>query len=355
MLIKCPHCSAPVTLPKGQTSMECQYCHSLIREPAAPSVGQRGSVGGIAVAVGCLVVVLGAAVLFGVVPFFMYSRPSATDHFAVSAPVVAAPLPEPVPAMPAARSPVTKVTSFGEEGTGPGQLSHAVRIAVASDGAVFVAESTTGRVQKFTAQGAYVDVITLPPDALTKQLGVFGLSMDVKDHLFVNRVGDVLVYDAKTLALVRTVAGSYPDRYFHGGLDVDATSHLFALTDRTGDVDLVTVDAKGTALKRKRVDAKDVAVDGVGTKVLVGDELTVLDAKDEVVVKVGGVNGRAVALDGKGHVFVATGSTVEVFGLKGAKVQSLPVRADDLTLDASHRLVTLSGSTVEVHEVEFAP
>lgn len=355
MLMKCPHCSAPVTLPKGQTSMECQYCHSVIREPAAPSVGQRSSVGGIAVAVGCLVLLVGVMVLFGVGPFFMFLRPSPPPPVAVSVPVVAAPLPEPVPAMPAPRSPVTKVSSFGEAGTGAGQLSHAVRIAVASDGAVFVAESTTGRVQKFTAQGAYVDVIALPPDALTKQLGVFGLTMDVKDHLFVNRVGDVLVYDAKTLGLVRTIAGSYPDRYFHGGLDVDATGHLFALTDRTGDIDLVTVDAKGKAVKRKRVDAKDVAVDGVGTKVLVGGELTVLDAKDEVVVKVGGVKGSAVALDGKGHVFVATGSTVEVFDLKGGRLQTLPVRADDLTLDAAHRLVTLSGSTVEVHEVELAP
>lgn len=356
MLLKCPHCSAPVTLPEGQSSMECQYCHSLIREPAAPSVGQRSNVGGVMVivgALGCVVVVGLVLLLVGVSPLIMLASP--TPPSIVTAPVPAVPLPTPVPAMPVPRSPVTKVSSFGEAGTGPGQLSHAVRLAVASDGAVFVAESTTGRVQKFTAQGAYVDVITLPPDALTKQLGVFGLTMDVKDHLFVNRVGDVLIYDAKTLALVRTIAGSYPDRYFHGGLDADATGHLFALTDRTGDVDLVTVDAKGKAVKRKRVNAKDVAVDGVGTKVLVGDELTVLDAKDEVVAKVGDVKGSAVALDGKGHVFVATGSTVEVFDLKGGRLQSLPVRADDLTLDSAHRLITLSGSTVEVHEVELSP
>jgi hypothetical protein len=246
-----------------------------------------------------------------------------------------------------------RVLAFGEAGTGAGQLNHPVQLAVAPDGAFFVAESGTGRVQKFDPSGKYLDVITLPPDALTRQLGVFGLTSDLKGHLYVNRVGDVLVYDAATLTLKRTVEGRYPDVYFHGGLAVDPTGHLFALTDRTGDVDLVTVDPSGKRTGKKRVDAKDVAVDGVGTKVLVGDDLLVLDAKGEVTSKVAGVHARALALDGKGHAFVAKGSTVEVFDLKGARLLSLPVRADDLALDPQHRLVTLSGATVEVHEVDL--
>jgi hypothetical protein len=269
-------------------------------------------------------------------------------------PVVVEPVAPAQPAPPVAPpSPVKQVLSFGEAGTNPGQLDHPTQLAVTPDGAFFVADGRSGRVQKFDAAGKYVDVITLPPDALTKQLGVFGLTSDVKGRLYVNRVGDVLVYDGATLKPVRVIAGDYPDLYFHGGLAADATGHVHALTDRMGDVDLVTTDAKGKRTGKKRVHAKDVAVDGVGTVVLAGDELVVLDGKGEVASKVAGVGARALALDGKGHAFIATGSSVDVFDLKGARVTSLPVRADDLALDAAGRLVTLSGSTVAVHEVDL--
>lgn len=349
MNLKCPHCNAPTTLADGELSRECPYCHSLIRAPADPAVaGPRSSpVGLIALVIAGVFVCLGA----GAGMFLFTAKAPSTPPVVVAVPV--SPPPRPAEPPPPPPSPVKRVLAFGEAGTGAGQLERPVQLAVAPDGAFFVAESGTGRVQKFDAAGKYVDVITLPPDTLTKQLGVFGMTMDVKGHLYVNRVGDVLVYDTATLKRSRTIAGSYPDVYFHGGLAVDPTGHVFALTDRMGDVDLVTVDPAGKRTGKKRVDAKDVAVDGVGTRVLVGDDLVVLDAKGEVSSKVAGVNARALALDGKGHVFVAKGSTVDVFDLKGTKLLALPVRADDVALDAQHRLVTLSGSGVEVHEVDL--
>lgn len=350
MLTKCPHCNAPTTLADGEASKECPYCHSLIRAPADPSApGPRSSpVGLIVLIIAGLFVCLGAGA--GV---FLFTAVKAPPPPPVVVAVPTSPPPQPADPPPPPPSPVKRVLAFGEAGTNAGQLDHAVQLAVAPDGAFFVAESGTGRVQKFDSAGKYVDVITLPPDKLTKQLGVFGMTMDVKGQLYVNRVGDVLVYDAATLKLSRTIAGSYPDVYFHGGLAADATGHVFALTDRTGDIDLVTIDPSGKRTGKKRLEAKDVAVDGVGTKVLVGDDLVVLDAKGEVASKVAGVDARSLALDGKGHVFVAKGSTVEVFDLKGTKLLTLPVRADDVALDAQHRLVTLSGGTIEVHEVDL--
>lgn len=351
MNVKCPHCNAPTTLTDGEASRECPYCHSLIRAPADPSVpGPRKSpVGLIVLILAGVVVCAGAGA--GMFLFTAVKAPPPPPPVVVTVPT--SPPPQPADPPPPPPSPVKRVLAFGEAGTGAGQLDHPVQLAVAPDGAVFVAESGTGRVQKFDASGKYVDVITLPPDKLTKQLGVFGMTMDVKGQLYVNRVGDVLVYDAATLKLARTIAGSYPDVYFHGGLAADPTGHVFALTDRMGDVDLVTLDPSGKRTGKKRVDAKDVAVDGVGTKVLVGDDLVVLDAKGEVTSKVAGVDARSLALDGKGHVFVAKGSSVDVFDLKGTRLRALPVHADDLALDAQHRLVTLSGGVVEVHEVDL--
>jgi sugar lactone lactonase YvrE len=249
-------------------------------------------------------------------------------------------------------SPVKRVLQFGEAGTNPGQLNSPSHLAVASDGTIFVAESRGGRVQRFGADGAYQAVLMMEGDKLTKQNGIFGMATDVSGKLYVNRVGDVLVYDAASLALVRTLAGDYPDRYYHHGLAVDATGNVYALTDRTGDVDLVTTSPQGKILSRHRAGAVDVAVDGTGRVFLLHrDGLEVQDAKGTVLSKVGGVNGSSLAFDGKGHVFVATGSTVEVLSPEGTKVISLPVRAGKLALDRAGRLYALEGSSVSVYEV----
>lgn len=354
MLVKCPNCAAPAKLVDGQPSVECDHCHTLIRAPAAPEVrGPRSSSTGIIVAVVAVVVLglIGVLVVGGAgAAMFLVRTPPPPPPPPVVTPVEVRQVPAPEKVEPP--KPWRQVLSFGEEGTGPGQLTQPTHLEAAPDGSFFVADGRSGRVQKFDASGKYVDVITLPPDKLTKQLGVFGLAVDVKGHLYVNRVGDILVYDAASLKPVRTIAGSYPDLYYHGGLSVDPTGTVYALTDRTGDLDLRTIDPKGKLTGKKRVHARDVAVDGVGQKVLVGSELLVLDAKDETVSKVPGVDGRALALDGKGHVFVARGSAVDVFDLKGTKLVSLDVGADDLSLDAQHRLVTLSRGAVSVYEVD---
>lgn len=353
MLVKCPNCAAPAKLADGQPSMECEHCHTLIRAPTSPEVpAPRSGATGIVVAV-LLLVALVVLVLVGAGAALFLVRAPAPPPAPVVAPVVAPVERPPAPVKVEPPKPYRVVLSFGEAGTGPGQLTQPSHVEAAPDGSVFVADGRSGRVQKFDAAGKYVDVITLPPDALTKQLGVFGLAVDVKGRLYVNRVYDILVYDVATLKPVRTIAGNYPDLAYHGGLSVDPTGAVYALTDRTGDIDLRTVDAKGKVTHTKRVNARDVAVDGIGTKVLVGDELLVLDAKGETVSKVPGVDGRALALDGRGHLFVAKSSSVEVYDLKGTKLLSLDVGADDVSLDAQHRLVTLSRSAVTVYEVDL--
>lgn len=287
--------------------------------------------------------------------FFLTARPAAAPVAVSVTAVAVAPEPAPREAKPSPPpSPVTRVLSFGEEGTNPGQLHAPTQLAVSSDGAIFVAENATGRVQRFGANGAYQAAVVMPPDKLTKQNGIFGMTTDSSGKLYVNRVGDVLVYDAITFAEVRLLAGDYPDRYYHGGLAVDGTGNVHALTDRMGDVDLVTTSVGGKILAKHRVSATDVAVDGTGNVFLVNREgIEVLDAKGAVVSKVGGVHGRSVAFDGKGHVFVGTGSSVEVLGSEGSRVISLPVHASEIALDRAGRLYALEGSGVSVYEVKL--
>lgn len=353
--LRCPHCNAPLTMVEGKPPTECPFCKSLLKqkELSGPPPGGRSGGGAVAIVLVIGAVLLGLCVLGGAGLYFAGAPASmATMPTTIEAPVKPPVVPVKPPAPPEPPSPVKQVLTFGEAGTNPGQLSDAAHLAVMPDGSIFVAESRSGRVQKFDATGKYVDVITVPDDKLTKQHGVFGMTADVKGNLYVNRVGDILVFDGTTLKQVRALMGDYPDKYFHGGLSVDAKGMVYALTDRTGDVDLLVSNEKGKQVSRHRVHARDVAIDGVGNVFLVGDDgLEVQDTKGAVLTKVGGVSGRSLAFDGKGHVFVGGGSQVEVLGTDGTKLVTLPVSASDLALDASGRLYALERDHVTVYEV----
>jgi hypothetical protein len=143
--------------------------------------------------------------------------------------------------------------------------------------------------------------------------------------------------------------------WYHGGLAVDAGGNVLGLIDRTGDTYLVTTSAAGKPVSRKRVNAKDVAVDGLGHLALSNpgaDQLDLYDPKGELLSRASGVaDPGPLAFDGQGHVFVGTRDGIAVVDLKGAVKLTLPERADDLAFDAQGRLVVLRGARVLVFEV----
>lgn len=347
--LRCPNCNAPLTRSGGQDPTECPYCHAALEKlPAAATTSRPPASSTPFVAFGAItaLVIIGGIGFVAIKP----APPAKPEAPATpSVPVARLEKPKPPPPPP---SPVKEVLSFGEEGTNPGQLQDARQLTVSSDGSIFIADYSSGRVQQFSAEGTYVGQLDMAPDKLTKQLHVFALASDAVGHVYVNRVGDVLVYDAATRKLVRTIAGDYPDRYYHGGIAVDGAGVVYAITDRTGDLDLLKVSPQGKVLSKTRVDARDVAVDGVGRTFLVGDDgLEVRGPKGEIQTKVGGLRSRTISFDGKGHLFIPTGSTVEVLSDQGTKVLSLPVHADEIALDAKGRLYALERKKVTVYEV----
>lgn len=352
--LRCPHCSAPLTRDdQGKDPTECPYCHSALtsNKPIIvvnqPGTARPMTTGNLVATIAVLVLVAGGFL-------FSFLTGSSKSTEPVSVPAVAVPVEAPPPPPPAKPpeppSPVKEVLRFGTKGTNPGQIDGANHLAV-SDGHFFLGENGTGRVQKFDAEGKYVDSVTMPPDKLTKQNGIFGMAADAKGHVYVNRVGDVLVYDAATLKLARELRGDYPDRYYHGGIAVDEAGNVLVTADRMGDMSMFTLSSAGKVLGHQKTYATDLAIDGTGKLFLVGgDGLEVRDAKGAVLSKVG-VKGERIAYDGKGHVFVLTSSNVEVVSAEGTQISSLPVTANDIAFDAQGRLVALSSDHVTVWEV----
>jgi sugar lactone lactonase YvrE len=274
----------------------------------------------------------GALVLAGVGAAMLLLRgreePKPAPVAAVAPVVVPAPAPAPPapPPPPPAPKPWTAERSFGELGTGPGMFTSPRALAVTDDGQVFVAEADTGRVHQFDASGAFVRLIELTGDKLTKQKRVFGMAADHAGHVWVVRSGDLLQLRAADGAVAKTIAGDYPDTYFHGSVAVDAKNHVYATTDRTGDHDLVEFDPAGKRVHRhKNLDSEAVAVDGVGTLYVArSGQVDVLGADGAVKGRFSAsASGRGIRVDDRGHFYVDEGSGLGVYEPGGKRLASL--------------------------------
>lgn len=360
--MKCPSCGAAVPWVEGVASVECSYCHThvVLRAPvpsAAPLDSPRPSGMLFALAGGALVVVgviLAVMLLAGGRTASSPAVPGAT-----ATPATPAPTPPPVPTPPApppAPKPWKALRSFGELGTGPGQFTSPRAIAVTDDGQVFVAEADTGRVHHFDATGAFVRLVELTADKLTKQKRVFGMSADHAGHVWVVRSGDLLQLRVADGALVKTIAGDYPDTYFHGSVAVDATNHVHATTDRTGDHDLVVFDASGKKVHRhKNIDSEAVAVDGLGTLFVARDsQVDVLGPDGAVKGRFEAkVSGRVIKVDDRGHFYGDASPGIGVYAPGGKLLVTLDVPPfNDFALARDGSLVVLHGDgKVTTYEV----
>jgi sugar lactone lactonase YvrE len=230
-------------------------------------------------------------------------------------------------------------------------------------GEIVIAEARTGRVQVFDDKGAYLRLITLPPSALTKELTVFGAGAAPDGKVVVSRAGDLLVLDPKVGTVERTIRGSYPEVFYHGDVDIAQDGSIWATIDRTGDLSTMHLSAAGKILgKVAKTGSNHVAVDGIGTMYLTkrfDAAVEVRDGKGEILRKFSQAGADklsspgAVAIDGKGHVFVAESSRVIVFDSEGAFLGALAIRGgvSDLAVDRSGALYVLRRNSVTKYEL----
>ncbi|HYX28425.1 MAG TPA: hypothetical protein VE863_07655 [Pyrinomonadaceae bacterium] len=337
--IECPKCGAPVTYdPNFATTAHCSYCQSQIALPntsrpeafimpqiditIGPQVARTASRAiYFVLLIPIIIVVIVFAGVFGAItqvrralspltglrdqPFG--SRSGDTGNGFVS-----------------------QTLKFGSEGIGPGMMTDARSIAVDGDDNIFIGEYSGGRIQVFNANGKFITQWTA--DA---KMPLRGLAVDRKGIVYVVQRGTITRYDWKTGTTLGKL--SYPEG--DGFDDVTATPDggIVAAWQR-GDDDIVQFDAQGnikqiirkaisTPADRSELSTR-VAVDGRGNIYGLGSFTSAVfkfSRDGKFMNKFGGPGHQpgqfsaasAIAVDGKGRVFVSDISGVQVFDSDG--------------------------------------
>jgi hypothetical protein len=136
---------------------------------------------------------------------------------------------------------------FGSNGDDPGQFDNARSIAVDRQGNIFVADYTTGRINKFDPQGNFLQLIQVPSQSDNPDIYIFGIATDDSGNLFVAVDGSILKYDAVTGNLLLTIPDQWPDIYYQSVV-VAPNGNLYSTNGMAGADDVIILSPQGEVL-----------------------------------------------------------------------------------------------------------
>jgi sugar lactone lactonase YvrE len=368
----CPRCGAPIPWDGFAKTVNCPYCQIVV----TPTAGPRGNVpamvtpaAGAGLGVGCLMAIIALVVLFFAgagAAFFLFRAAPAPSAPVIAVTAVSPTLTaKPIPPTPAKAAPLRV---FGESGNGAGQLTDARSIAVDMDENVYTADYDTLRVQKFDATGKFQWIIEVPKDEFAGNKSIFGLAVDSKNVLWVNRTGALLKYNTADGKSAGQVKGNYDNMWFHR-VAIDPVGNIATLHDAAGDSDLLLLDANGKLKKRiKNKSAAGLAMDGAGN-VYLSDEwdgtIEVLDSSGNVKSKFGSKKDKHtshpefLAVDGKGHIFAETSEGLNVFDQGGSYIKTIDTAGvhslRSFAISSKNHLFILGGDKVTELDIGTLP
>ena len=235
----------------------------------------------------------------------------------------------------------SEVMRFGSEGIGPGMFSDARSIAVDGNGRIYVAEYSSGRIQVFDSAGKFQTQWMVDT-----KMPLRAMAADRKGTVYVVQSGVINRYDGATGKSI----GPMP---FTGGAgfdDVVSTidGGLVAAWYRNRD-DIVRFNSSGQVTRsmqkaissvtdRSELDTR-VAADGLGNIYALGtfnNAIFKFNSEGKFLNKFGSAGDQpgqlraphAIAVDGKGRVFVSDFGGIQVFDSSGLEVDKRDVKID---------------------------
>jgi DNA-binding beta-propeller fold protein YncE len=227
-----------------------------------------------------------------------------------------------------------EVLKFGSEGIGPGMFKDARSIGVDGAGHIYVGEYSGGRVQVFDASGQFLTQWTVDP-----KMPLRGLAADRKGTVYVVQSGIVLRFDGQTGKPLGAI--SYSGGWGFDDVITTADGGLIAAWYKNRD-DIVRLGADGQVTRSLRAAISSisgdselntrVAADGLGNIYALGsfnNAVFKFSADGKFVNRFGSAGDQAgqfrapqaIAVDGKGRVFVSDIKGIQVFDGDGRYLQ----------------------------------
>lgn len=291
------------------------------------------------------------------------------------------PLPPPG-TTPTPEGPYRLALSFGEPGRQPGQLDDARYIALDSQGNIYTADYSGGRINVFDPAGNFLRLIQVePPEGPADSFSIFGMAISAADRLFVSRQGLILRYDPADGRLEAALPDRWPEISFDA-LAAGPDGQLYSENGMAGADEVVIFSPQGEVQARwegfiEKVNRDDpaisidLAVDGGGGVYALssmGAQAYLYDASGRFLLSFGEEGDApgqltsfptAIAVDGSGKIYIASAYRVDVFDNQGRYLErSLELAYDlaggvlrDLAVDADGRLyLVTAGGKVLVFE-----
>jgi predicted RNA-binding Zn-ribbon protein involved in translation (DUF1610 family) len=270
-ILECPSCGANLSLPDAD-SFQCDYCGKIIMVPAEmrhhqpkpvslPASGDaydqvrlelqkaapQSAAGGSKKQKSApllLVISIGVFILImGVVGYLLTDIPSQDSSIAIEPAVTRAPI-TPLPTLVQfARLAMV----FGTQGDQPGQFEDARSIAVDDLGNIFVADYTTGRINKFDQLGNFLQLIQVGSVNGNEDVYIFGIAADASGNLYVACDGNILKYNSDNGELILTIPVQWPDIYFESVV-VAPDGNLYATNGMAGSDEVIILNPQGEVL-----------------------------------------------------------------------------------------------------------
>jgi DNA-binding beta-propeller fold protein YncE len=337
----CPKCGAPVNYDKdvvgANLTARCPYCNSSLSVPdemrgrpaqviSHVNIDLRNSASGSKATKWILLIVLVPVigVVIGVIAMggFLVPLLRGTNSSGKSGTTPAGTKPS--------NAFAKQTLSFGSEGIGPGMFKDARAIAVDASGKIYVGEYTGGRIQVFDPAGKFLTQWMVDP-----KMPLRGLAADRKGTIYVVQRGTITRHEGETGKLLGEV--DYPGGTGFDDLSMSADGGFVAAWYSNRD-DVVRFNSAGevTRIIRAAISSTSgdselntrVAIDGLGNIYALGsfnNAVFKFGPDGKFLTRFGDSGDQtgefhspfAIAVDGKGRVYVSDIKGIQVFDGNG--------------------------------------